>query len=380
MNEQEKKKLNERLAALDTRERHKLYKRASLLRKARASMTKTRNRAVDEEDEPTRLRIRRGENLDDWVLKILDQEEPTREVEGAEKKSGVVVWIGKKSCRVRIPGAEILCDVSGEIQREQQTLLAVGDEVVVHLGEANVVRQVLPRRTRLSRPDPQNPNIERVVVANVDVVVITVSVKTPPLHPRLIDRYLVAIQRGGATPVICVNKLDLLDDPEERRAELSKLEPYAATGVEITTCSTVSHEGMLKLRQAVEGKTCAFVGHSGVGKSSILNAIKPDLNLETKGVSEGYGRGTHTTTASSLYHIEGGTRLIDTPGIRSFGLWKMSAQELCWYFPEFEAYKDGCKFGNCTHTHEPVCGVKQAVGDGLLSRHRYETYGRLLGA
>lgn len=344
-------------------------------------MTKSRARILEEDDGPTRISIKRGGNLDDWVLKILDQEEPLRLSEDADKKQGTVVWIGKKTCRVRIPGAEVLCEVSGEIQREQQTALAVGDEVVVHQSDAvNVVRQVLPRQTKLSRPDPQNPNIERVVVANVDVVVITVSVKTPPLHPRLIDRYLVAIQHGGAAPVVCVNKLDLLLDPNERQVELAKLEPYVEAGVEITTCSTLTHEGMLKLRQVVEGKTCAFVGHSGVGKSSILNAIKPDLNLDTKAVSEGYGRGTHTTTASSLYHLPGGTRLIDTPGIRSFGLWKMSSAELCLYFPEFQEHSAGCKFGDCTHSHEPVCAIKSAVKKGKLSRVRYETYLRLLAS
>jgi ribosome biogenesis GTPase len=344
-------------------------------------MTKNRTRVLEEDDGPIRIRIKRGDNLDDWVLKILDQEEPVRLDADADRKQGTVVWIGKKTCRVRIPGAEILCDVSGEIQREQQTALAVGDEAVVHQSDAvNVVRQVLPRKTKLSRPDPQNPNIERVVVANVDVVVITVSVKTPPLHPRLIDRYLVAIQHGGAAPVICVNKLDLLQDPKEREEELSKLDPYIAAGVEITTCSSLTHEGMLKLRQVVEGKTCAFVGHSGVGKSSILNAIKPDLNIDTGSVSEGYGRGTHTTTASSLYHLPGGTRLIDTPGIRSFGLWKMSPAELCLYFPEFQEHSVRCKFGDCTHTHEPTCGVKCAVETGNLSRNRYETYLRLLAS
>lgn len=363
---------------MDSRERHKLYKRAAQLRKSRAVKTKTRTIGIDE-DEPMRLKVRRGENLDDWVLKILDQEAPPLLQADDEKLTGVVVWIGKKSCRVRVPGAEIPCDLSNEIVREQQTVLAVGDDVVVHRGEIDVVRQVLPRRTRLSRPDPQNPNIERVVVANVDVVVITVSVKTPPLHPRLIDRYLVAIQRGGAQPVICVNKLDLISSPEERKEELAKLESYEAIGVEVTTCSTVSHEGMLKLRESVEGKTCAFVGHSGVGKSSILNAIKPELNLDTGGISEGYGRGTHTTTASSLYYLPGNTRLIDTPGIRAFGLWKMSAAELCWFFPEFEPFATGCKFADCTHTHEPVCGVKQATETGGVSRFRYETYRRLLG-
>jgi ribosome biogenesis GTPase len=237
---------------------------------------------------------------------------------------------------------------------------------------------VLPRRTKLSRPDPQNPNIERVIVSNVDLVVITVSVKTPPLHPRLIDRYLVAIQRGGATPVICVNKLDLLPEAAERGEELHKLTPYEDLGIEITTCSTTTFEGMARLRQVVEAKTCAFVGHSGVGKSSILNALSPELKLETAKLSEGYGRGRHTTTASSLHYLPGGTRLIDTPGIRSFGVWKMEPRELVWYFPEFQEPAAECRFNDCSHTHEPDCGIKTAVARGGVSTHRYDTYLRLL--
>jgi ribosome biogenesis GTPase len=301
LNEQKKKELQERLASLDKREQHKIYKRAAMLRKA-TSHVKTRTRAVPEDDDEVTVHVKRRDTLDDWVLKILLQDEPAVGCAEGERVTGVCVWIGKKVCRVRVPGAEIDCEMSGEIQRAQQTLIAVGDEVVVVRTEhGDIVRQVLPRKTSISRPDPDNPHLERVVVANVDVVVITVSVKTPPLHPRLIDRYLVAIQRGDATPVICVNKLDLLEDPAERALELAKLEPYQALGVEITTCSTTTFEGMAKLRQVVKGKTCAFVGHSGVGKSSIINAIKPDLKIDTGGVSEGYGRGTHTTTASSLY-------------------------------------------------------------------------------
>ncbi|HEY3779655.1 MAG TPA: ribosome small subunit-dependent GTPase A [Fimbriimonadaceae bacterium] len=377
MNEQKKKELQERLASLDKREQHKIYKRAAMLRKA-TSHAKTRTRAVPEDDDESPVYLKKRETLDDWVLKILQQDEPATGCADGEKVTGVCVWIGKKACRVRIPGAEIDCQMAGEIERAQQTLIAVGDDVVVARTEqSDVVRQVLPRKTSLSRPDPDNPNLERLVVANVDVVVITVSVKTPPLHPRLIDRYLVAIQRGNATPVICVNKLDLLEDPAERALELNKLAPYEGLGAEITTCSTTTFEGMAKLRQVVEGKTCAFVGHSGVGKSSIINAIT-DLKLDTGGVSEGYGRGRHTTTASSLYYLPGGTRLIDTPGIRSFGLWDMGPAQLCWYFPEFVAHVGGCKFSDCTHRHEPECGVKAAVANGLVSALRYETYLRLL--
>jgi ribosome biogenesis GTPase len=344
----------------------------------RAEKPKHVSRIVLEDEEETLKKRKPPEPLDHWVLKLLEQDAPPVVAEGDERVMGTVVWVGPKVCRIRVPGAELDCELSPDISRHQQTAIAVGDEVVGYRAEEHIiVREVLPRRSRLSRPDPGNPNIERLVVANVDVIVITVSVKTPPLHPRLIDRYLVAIQRGGIAAAICVNKLDLITDPAERESELAKLKPYEAAGVEVTTCSTLTHEGMAKLRQVIEGKTCAFVGHSGVGKSSILNALHPELGLLTKSVSEGYGRGRHTTTASSLYTLSGGTRLIDTPGIRSFGLWKMEAGELVWYFPEFAGHN--CKFSDCTHRHEPFCGVKAAVEAGTVSPARYETYLRMLG-
>lgn len=322
-------------------------------------------------------RHRPAGTLDEWVLRLLRQDAPSLVGAGDERLQGTIVWVGQKVCQLRVPGAEVRCELSSDLARIQQSALAVGDEAVAfRAGDKAILREVLPRKSSLSRPDPDNPNIERVLVANVDVIVITVSVKTPPLHPRLIDRYLVAIQKGGASAAICVNKLDLLADEIERTGELAKLDPYRDAGVEITTCSTVTHEGMAKLRQVIEGKTCAFVGHSGVGKSSILNALHPELGLVTKNVSEGYGRGRHTTTASSLYVIGGATRLIDTPGIRSFGLGQMDALELAFYFPEFNGHR--CKFSDCTHSHEPHCGVKEAVRRGGVARERYNTYLRLL--
>ena len=313
------------------------------------------------------------------MLRLLEQELIEPEAPGTTQTEGTVVWLGRHSCRVQTSDGEWECEISGDLARDQQTSLAVGDVAVVSSsGENRVVRSVHPRRTRLSRPDPGNAHIERVIVANVDLVVVTVSVKTPPLHPRLIDRFVVAIQKGGAHAALCVNKLDLLTNAEERAAELEKLEPYGAAGLTIVECSTVNRQGMQTLRELIAGKTCAFVGHSGVGKSSILNALRPELGIETRSVSEGYGRGRHTTTASSLYDLGDGTRLIDTPGIRSFGLWQMSASEVAWYFPEFEPLEGECKFRDCSHVHEPGCAVKQALAGGALSNHRYETYLRLL--
>ena len=350
-----------------------------MLRKTTRRPERTNVAVDDMDDDAPVYRKKPAASLQDLVLRLLEQELIEPEAPGTTQTEGTVVWLSRQSCRVQTAEGEWECEISGDLARDQQTSLAVGDAAVVRInGDNRVVRSVHPRRTRLSRPDPDNAHIERVIVANVDLVVVTVSVKTPPLHPRLIDRFMVAIQKGGAQAALCVNKLDLLTEPEERKAELAKLAPYAAAGLAIVECSTVDRQGMQLLRDLIGGKTTAFVGHSGVGKSSILNALRPELKIETRAVSEGYGRGRHTTTASSLYDLGEGTRLIDTPGIRSFGIWQMSASEVAWYFPEFEPFESECKFRDCSHAHEPGCGVKRALAAGDLSGHRYETYLRLL--
>jgi ribosome biogenesis GTPase len=196
-------------------------------------------------------------------------------------------------------------------------------------------------------------------------------VVSPPLHPRLIDRYLIAIQNGGAKPLICVNKIDLLED----MTELDVLEPYRKIGIPVIQCSTKDSLGIDELRTLLQGQKVVFVGHSGVGKSSLINAFAPELNLVTGGVSEGYGRGTHTTTVSSLHRLPGDTTLVDTPGIRSFGLWSVTQHEIERSFPEFVSLE--CKFNDCTHTKEPGCGVLAAVESGAISRDRYSTFLRL---
>ena len=308
-------------------------------------------------------------------LQTIDREAPGEESDFAD--AGIVFSVSSGRCRVLRDGEELDCVVPPELAMRQKSLLTVGDRVAV-TDEAGVwrLKSVLPRRTVLARPDPLHAHMQRLVAANVDVVIHVVTLKSPPLRPRLIDRYLIAIQRGGAQAVICVNKVDLLT-PEERDRELPKLAPYFGLGVPVIGCSSKTGEGLDQLRREVDGKMAALVGHSGVGKSSILNALDESLDLATNTLQRKRGTGRHTTTASTLYDFGGGTYLIDTPGIREFGLWDLDRDSLRDYFPEFKEPAESCRFTDCTHVHEPDCQVKELVESGELNAARYETYVRL---
>lgn len=308
---------------------------------------------------------------------VLHDEEVAREDDGDLQGTGVVFSVSSGRCRVLRDGEELDCVIPPELAVRQKSALAVGDRVrVTNDDDLWRLQSVLPRRTVLARPDPLHKHMQRLIAANVDVVIHVVSLKSPPLRPRLIDRFLIAIQRGGAQPVICVNKVDLLS-AEERDRELPKLAPYLDLGVPVVGCSTKSGEGLEALRAEVEGKMAALVGHSGVGKSSILNALDERLQLVTNTLNRKRGTGRHTTTASTLYDFGGGTFLIDTPGIREFGLWDLDRESLRDYFPEFDEPSESCRFTNCTHVHEPNCEVKALMEAGELSSARYETYARL---
>jgi len=292
------------------------------------------------------------------------------------RDAAIVISIGKARCRLFHDQREFDCLVPAELAMRQKSALAVGDRVVTEVADGVCrLAGVLPRHTVLSRPDPLNPHLQRLIAANIDVVIHVVSVKAPPLRPRLIDRFLIAIQRGGAQAAICVNKIDLLDD-DERARELASLDPYRALGVPVIACSVKGNEGIAELRALVDGKTCALVGHSGVGKSSILNALDERLDITT-GELHKRGTGRHTTTASTLHDLGDDTYLIDTPGIREFGLWNMTLDTLRDYFPEFAEPGEYCRFNDCTHLHEPGCAVKERAEAGELSGARYDAYVRL---
>lgn len=297
--------------------------------------------------------------IEDFVYKLLFAE-PKGEV-------GLVVRVEATLCHVQRE-TEVKPMLLSRNERP-----VVGDQVEIDL-EKNRILQVLPRRTELSRPDDRNPSASRAVAANIDLVAVVVSVGTPPLHPRLIDRYLFAINKGGAKPLIVVNKLDLLAEMDAVK-QLDRLEPYRALGIPSVNVSAVHGKGLDALRTHIGGKRVVFVGHSGVGKSSLLNALVGDV-AETGDVSDKSGKGRHTTTSSQLYRLEDGTEIVDTPGVRSFAV-EVEA-EMLEGFPEFAQFAPGCRFKDCQHLDEEGCAVKDAVRTGDLPQVRYETYRRMV--
>lgn len=286
--------------------------------------------------------------------------------------NGIVVSHTKKWAFVKKGDEELLCIVDERLENPQATLLAPGDEVLVEYEEGKpIVRGITPRRTRLGRPSPHANEKEQVVAANADVLVVVAAAAQPPFRAGLVDRYLIAAQVGGVEPVLCINKMDLVDDPP------AEAQDYESLGMRVVFTSCERGEGIEELRSILRGKLSVLSGHSGVGKSSLLGMLDPNLHVVTQTISESTNRGRHTTTNAQLYEMSEGIRIIDTPGIRVLGLWGVGPEELALYFPEIAEATIACKFRDCTHTHEPTCGVQAAVESGELPRARYESYLRI---
>jgi ribosome biogenesis GTPase len=248
-------------------------------------------------------------------------------------------------------------------------VVAAGDVVWFHPeGEAEgVIERVEPRRGIVSRTSRGR---QHVLVANVERLVIVTSAAEPRLKPNLIDRLLVTAEKGHIRPVICINKIDLVEP-----AELMPLVGvYAQLGYDVLFVSATAGVGIDRLRDYLSGAESVVTGQSGVGKSSLLNAVEPGLHLRVQTVSGETQKGRHTTTTAELIPLSFGGYVVDTPGIRQFQLWDVIAEEVAGFFRDLRPYVSRCRFPDCTHTHEDDCAVKDAVADGWIDARRYESY------
>ena len=380
MDKRQRRRLRELLADLDTGERNRLTKRAAKLRKAALRTT------TGDERRP---------ELQDFLLRLLDEQAErsaagrrTAAPRGCRRPAstaaarGTVVAVSAGACVVQAGDDSLDAVLPADLARRQQSGLAVGDEVLLEpLGEGHRVTAVLPRRSLLDARRPaRRARRSRAIAANVDIVVVVVAAKAPPLHPRLIDRYLVAVERSGARAGAGRQQ----GRPARRRRAARRARAPAAVPRARPAGAHVQRgggEGIEELRARAGRRTCVFVGQSGVGKSSLLNALHAAAAAKTGAVRDGDGRGRHTTSASSL--LRAARR---HPRDRHAGHPPLQRRRRATRSrsptgsPSSRRTRRGCRYRDCTHTHEPGCAVKAAVDDGAISRSRYESYRKLLAA
>jgi ribosome biogenesis GTPase len=286
--------------------------------------------------------------------------------------SGRVVRVHKVSVVETGDGRRYRCAVRRLLKTlatDGRNIVATGDRVWIRpeAGDEGVIERVEPRHGLLMRASKGR---EHVLVSNVDQVVFVMSLVEPALKPHLIDRYLASAEQGGIAPVLCLNKADLVD-PADYQPLVGF---YSQLGVPTYLTSAVTGLGIGRLRGRLHGRQSVFSGQSGVGKSSLLNAVQPELGLRVREVSEVNQKGKHTTTTAELIKLDFGGWVVDTPGIRQFALWDIIPEEVEGFFPEFRPFVPLCAYPDCTHTHEDRCAVKDAVVRRRLSERRYTSY------
>jgi ribosome biogenesis GTPase len=296
-----------------------------------------------------------------------------------EQSKGTVVEIATGLYTIDTADGRYVCTLRKSLRIDHSgysNMLAVGDQVVFsHNGHRQgIVDEILPRRSALARPDPFNAYKQQVIVANVDQLLIVAAWRDPAFWPELVDRYLIAAMRHNLAPAIAINKVDLAEDRWDLEGTA---QAYQLAGCKVVLTSAVQGRGLDELRNILVGRTTALAGLSGVGKSSLLGAVEPGLNLKVGEVNERKHEGRHTTTQASLHPLTAGGFVVDTPGIREFGLAGLHKADLPRFYPEFAEPSERCEYANCTHTREPWCGVKSAMRAGKLSRMRLESYWKI---
>ena len=305
--------------------------------------------------------------------------------EGRLKKhlQGLVVKTQSGFFTVETAEGLYVCQIRGRLkqQRKETDLVAIGDRVTISVNPdgSGQIEEVEERESALSRARPA-ANVrqvlsdrEQVLVANPDQVVFVFSIRQPRPSLRKLDRFLVVAEMNELPALICVNKVDLAQEGEAQ--EVFGL--YEEIGYAVIYTSATTGEGLGQFRESLKGKLSVLAGSSGVGKSSLLNAIQPGLGLRVRDVSGATEKGMHTTRHAELFELDEGGYVADTPGIRALALFDVEPQELDGYFREIAPLVSGCQFSDCTHRHEPNCAVREAVADGRVSQQRYESYLRL---
>lgn len=259
--------------------------------------------------------------------------------------------------------------------------IAVGDEVEMEIEaiqeESAIISEIYDRKNYVARVSPHNKHQHHIIASNLDQSLLFVTLKDPKTSQGFMDRFLISCEAFHVPAIIVFNKADLYKKKELEKFERLK-EIYETIGYTVLLCSVAEQRGLEEVKALLHNKVSLLSGHSGVGKSTFINALFPEFKLRTQEVSGWSGKGLHTTTFAEMFDLPGGGQIIDTPGIRELGIVDVSKEELAHYFPEMRDRIQNCQFNNCMHIEEPKCGIKQAVIDGIISEERYISYRTIL--
>ena len=297
-----------------------------------------------------------------------------------QRIEGVVISSTGSWYRVSTENGDIDCRIRGRLRLKgirSTNPVVVGDRVVVEPDdESSAIVEILPRRNYIIRRASNLSKESHIIGANIDRALLIVTLHSPSTPVEFVDRFLVTCEAYNVPVTIVLGKADTLVGEHEAEAE-EFTAIYRDAGYDIVRLSSTTGEGIDEIRELLKGHTTLIAGNSGVGKSTLVSTIDPALDIRTGEISESHHKGKHTTTFSTMYRIDEGY-IIDTPGIKGFGLIDIDSKELCRYFPEMMRLAPDCRFYNCTHTHEPGCAVQEGVKQGIVAWSRYESYLKIL--